>query len=138
MEPIADVQQALRLLRRYLAHAEATMPEALFERLEGTVDSPSQVDAIVGTAELLYANHGDLDDEGRTITAQLASFSAVNMWHGLSIDNRGGKIAQAMAREMGAEVLPGQPAPQPAEEDPAPKDHLVIAPPSAPPPAPVE
>ena len=121
MDALADITAARRALRTYLAHADGTLPADTFNRLEELIDSPSPVDAIVRSAELLYARRDELDDEGRTIVGQLASFAAVNAWHGMADENRGGLIAQAMTRDLGIKVAAGQPKPQPAEDDPAPK-----------------
>ncbi len=120
MDDVSSITSANRALRRYLVHAEDALPSSTFARLEKLADSPSAVDAVAGTAELLYARRDQLDDEGRTIVAQLASFAAINGWYQLSIGNRGGLIRQAMLRDMGEEPGAGQPPFQPPEDDPAP------------------
>ena len=132
MLALADIASARKALRRYLVHAEDQLPDDTFARLEELNDSPSPVDTIVRSAELLYARRDQLDDEGFTITAQLASFAAANGWHGMATDNRGGLIAQAMRRELGEEPGAGQPPFQPPEEDPNPATEYVVEPPAAP------
>ena len=128
MTPIEDITAAKRALRRYATEAEGKLPADTFEQLEKLVDSPSPVDAIARTAELLYARRDELDDNGRTLVAQLASFAAVNAWHDMALNNRGGLIAQAMNRDMGGKAIPGQPKPQKADDDPAPAPELVRKP----------
>jgi hypothetical protein len=98
MEPIEDITGARKVIRRYLAHAEGKLPDDTFEQLEKLSDSPSPVDQIVRTVDLLYARRDELD--GRTAVAQLASFAATNYWHGMGASNRGGLIAQAMMRDV--------------------------------------
>lgn len=125
MTPIVDITGARRAIRGYLAYADGKLPADTFTRLEDLADSPSPVDQIARSAELLYARRNELDDEGRTLVGQLASFAATNGWHGMADGNRGGLIAQAMRRDMGLKVEPGQPKPQPAADDPEPVAELV-------------
>lgn len=108
MDPIADIPGARRALRQYLVYADGKLPEATYTRFEELTDSPSPVDQIVRSTELLYAKREELDDEGRTLVAQLAGFAAVNAWHGMADGNRGGLIAQAMRRDMGVKREAGQ------------------------------
>lgn len=125
MTPITDITGARRAIRGYLAYADGKLPADTFIRLEDLADSPSPVDQIARSAELLYARRDELDDEGRTLVGQLASFAATNGWHGMADGNRGGLIAQAMRRDMGLMVEPGQPKPQPAADDPKPAAEFV-------------
>lgn len=118
METIADIPAARRALRVYLVHAEGQLSEDTFTRLEKLADSPSPVDQIARSAELLYARRAELNDAGRTVAAQLASFAAVNAWHGMADANRGGLIAQAMRRDLGIRREAGQPAYQKPDDDP--------------------
>jgi hypothetical protein len=118
--PIADITGARRAIRKYLDHADGQLPDDTYEKLADLADSPSPVDQIAQTAELLYARHGQLDDAGRTITGQLASFAAINGFHGMWVDNRGGRIAQAMEREMGFKATEAMPEPARASDDPQP------------------
>lgn len=132
IEPIADIAGAKRALRIFLVHAEGKLDAELFDQVEALVDSPSPVDAICKTAELLYARRDDLElpiaDEARELVAALAAFAAENGWHGMAINNRGGLIAQAMKRELAIKIPAGQAKPQKPDEDPAPLDHYVVAP----------
>lgn len=117
MQPIADITAARRAIRQYLAHAEGKLPDDTFEQFEKLADSPSPVDQIVRCADLLYARRDELDDEGRTVAAQLAAFAATNFWHAMGEGNRGGLIAQALMRDVEAgEVTQddADPAPNPA------------------------
>lgn len=122
--PIASITEANRAVRRYLVVGEDALPADTFDKLEKLADSPSPVDVIVGAAELLYARPAELDDAGKVLVAQLASFAAINGWHGLATDNRGGRIAQAMARELGVEPPAGTDWPV-ADTDPTPKREMV-------------
>lgn len=123
---LADIQDARRSLRTYLEHAAEALPAGTFSKLEALADSPSTVDAITKTAELLYARRDQLDDEGRTIVGQLASFAATYGWHGMAVGNRGGMIRQAMCRDLGLDPEPGQAAFQAVEDDPVPNAQYVV------------
>jgi hypothetical protein len=105
MTPITDIADARRALRRFLPHGEEALSPALFEQLEELVDSPSPVDAIVRSAELLYARRAELDDEARDLVGRLAAFAGVNGWHGMATANRGGLILQAMERDVEAAAV---------------------------------
>lgn len=109
MTPIADIAGAKRALRIYLATSAAQLQADTLQRLEELADSPSPVDTIARSAELLYARADELDSDGRTLVAQLASFAALNGWHGMADGNRGGLIAQVMLGTIG-DASP--PAPQ--------------------------
>jgi hypothetical protein len=104
---IPDVNRAMR---RYLVHAETQMgkksaerklAQDTFDRLEQLADSPSPVDSMVNTAELLYARRNELDTEGRGLAYGLFSYAYQMGFHGLRDDNRGMRIAQSMARDDG-------------------------------------
>lgn len=53
------------------------------------------------------------------------TFATLNGWHGLTEDNRGPRIAQAMQRDAGEEPPMGMTWPE-AETDPAPKAPAVV------------
>jgi hypothetical protein len=131
MPPIADHTEARRAIRRYMAHAEGKLPDDTFARLEELADSPSPVDQLVGACELLYARRDEIDQEGQELVEALAAFAALNGFHGMATDNRGGLIAQAMRRDSGAKVQPGVAKPQKAEHDPEPQAPYVKAKPPA-------
>lgn len=118
MPAYADITEARRAIRQYLAHADGKLDAATFARLEELTDSPSPVDQIVGACELLFARRDEIDAQGQELVEGLAAFSATNGWHGMATANRGGLIAQAMRRDRGAKVEPGIAKPQKAEDDP--------------------
>lgn len=97
----------------------ASLPEAVRDQVIAALGASSPVDRIVKTAEALYAARDDLNDEGKTLVAQLVSFAAMQGWHGLSVDNRGGRIVQAMRRDLG-EKAPGSTKWPAADTDPDP------------------
>ena len=134
MQPITDNTAARRVLRNYLVYAEGKLPDDTFTRLEALVDSPSGVDAVCKVAELLYARRDQLDEEGRTVVAQLAAFAATNFWHGMGEGNRGGLIAQAMMRDNGVKPASGTTQIK-AADDPEPQAIYAAEPEAAAPPA---
>lgn len=100
---------------------EATLQRHLLDALA----APSPVDRIVKAAEALYAARDTLNDDGKALCAQLMSHAALQGWHGLAEDNRGGRIVQAMCRDLGEPAPTGEwPAP---ETDPAPDSRYVPA-----------
>ena len=60
------------------------------------------------SAEALYAVKDGLDEEGLRVCAQLAQFSALNGWHGMDRGNRGGRISQAVQRDLGDKAPAGK------------------------------
>lgn len=97
----------------------AMLSEDTRERVIAALGAPSPVDRIVKTGEALYAVSGDLNDEGKTLVAQLISFATMNGWHGLPQDNRGGRIVMAMRRDIGEDAPDTMPWPT-ADTDPVP------------------
>lgn len=113
----ADITAARRAIRAYLRTADDHLAEDTLATFEDLADSPSPVDQIVRSADLLYARRDELNDEGRNLVGGLASFAATNFWHGMATDNRGGRIAQAMERDLGRKTPnPQDGDPQPARE----------------------
>lgn len=118
----------------------ASLPEELRNTLLEAISAPSPVDRIVKTGEALYAARDTLNDDGKTLCAQLISFASLQGWHGLGDDNRGGRIVAAIRRDLGEKAPSGKwPV---AETDPEPDSRFapaeampVIAPPSEAPPA---
>lgn len=96
----------------------SNLPEKVRDDVIAALGAPSPVDRIVKTGEALYAARADLDADGQTLCAQLISFAAMNGWHGLAEDNRGGRIVMAMRRDLGEDAPSGS-WPEP-ETDPAP------------------
>ncbi len=94
-------------LQNYLIAHGAALPEFTRNKVIEAAGSPSPVDRIVKVGEALYAAPG-LSDEGKTLVAQLISFAAMNGWHGLADDNRGGRIVMAMRRDLGDEAPGGE------------------------------
>lgn len=111
-------------LQNYLIAHGTNLPEFTRDKVVEAVGSPSPVDRIVKVAEALYAAQGQLNAAGLTICAQLAQFAAINAWHGMSIENRGGRMAQAMLRELGEAAPAGTDWPL-AENDPTPLPEYV-------------
>lgn len=97
----------------------ATLSEAVRDQVIAALGAPSPVDRIVKTGEALYAAKSDLDESGKTLVAQLISFATMNGWHGLAVDNRGGRIVMAIRRELGEDAPSGASWPDP-ESDPDP------------------
>lgn len=123
-DSITDAREAIMDFR---ADHLKDLPEALQAKFKSQAASPSPVDQIVGTMELLYANKADLTDEAKDLVGGLAAFATTNAWHGLAEDNRGNLIVQAMRRDLG-EKAPAGIKFQKAEDDSAPKEQYVIKP----------
>lgn len=101
----------------------ASLPEALRNTLLEAISAPSPVDRIVKTGEVLYAARDTLNDDGKALCAQLISFAALQGWHGLGDDNRGGRIVQALRRDLGEKAPSGKwPA---ADTDPEPDSRYI-------------
>lgn len=139
MEFPTEIGQLGQNLQTFIMAKGSTLPEFTRAKLIEAVCSPSPVDRIVKAAETLYAVKDQLDSDGRTICAQLAQFAAVNGWHGMDQENRGGRIAQAMQRELGEKAPVGKwptadtdPAPASEFVEPAPEGEPLIAEPPAP------
>lgn len=109
MDALPDITSANRAIRRYLASADGKIPADTFAKVEALFDSPSPVDAICRSAELLYARRDEIDDDGKVLAGQLASFAATNGWHGMSEGNRGGLMMQALGRKAAKD---GDPQPK--------------------------
>jgi hypothetical protein len=104
----------------------ATLAEDVRDRVIAALGAPSPVDRIVKTGEALYAARADLNEAGKMLVGQLISFAAMNGWHGLAEDNRGGKIVMAMRRDLGEAAPAGGSWPEP-EEDPEPLAEFALA-----------
>ena len=107
-----------------MAYINFCSPECAAEIIP-FANCPSPIEAIVMTAEYLYAHHEDLDPAGRDLCGSLAAFCAAHAFWGMGTEQRGARIALAMRRENGEEG--GFPA---ANLDPAP--HVAFAPASIP------
>lgn len=130
-----DIGGLLANLQNFMMMKGGSLPAFTRDKLVAVVGSPSPVDRIVKAAEALYAVADVLDNEGRTVCAQLAQFAAINAWHGMQDDNRGGRIAQAMQREIGDACPFGEwPA---KDDDPAALTEFVDQPASVAPAAPM-
>ncbi len=107
MDFMTDIGQLNQALQAFLINKGAILPEHARTKIIEAVGSPSPVDRIVKSAEALYAVKDVLDEEGQTICAQLAQFAALNGWHGMDQDNRGGLIAQSVQRDLGMKAPAG-------------------------------
>ena len=130
MEFPDNIEALGKAAQTYVMLHGSTLAEDVRDRVIAGLGAPSPVDRIVKTGEALYAVHANLDDEGKVLVAQLISFAAMNGWHGLAEDNRGGRIVMAMRRDLGEEAPGGASWPDP-ESDPSPLAEYV-------PPAPTE
>lgn len=127
MLTLDSIAAARTAITTFLINHGASLAETDRAKVMEFAASPSPVDQIVNTAEFLYARHADLNNEGRELVGGLASFCAINGWHGMADDNRGGQIAQAMARENG-EKAPGNSKWPTADKDPEAKPQFVPPP----------
>ena len=103
-----EIGQLNQNLQAFLIKKGAGLPEFYRTIIIEAVASPSPVDRIVKSAEALYAVKDKLDEEGLRVCAQLAQFAALNGWHGMDQDNRGGRIAQAVQRILGDKAPTGE------------------------------
>jgi hypothetical protein len=127
MEMIRDNVHANELATRFFY--TGVMTDEQRDALRPFIHAPSIYSVVVDTCEYLYAHRDAIGDDARLLCAQLASFAAQNGWGELGHDNRGGLIHQAMARDLGRKLLPGQPKPQAAADDPLPSARFRSAPP---------
>lgn len=132
---IDSIQTALSGISTFLITEGATLNAELRDALVASSGRPSPVDRIVEVSESLYTHADYLSDDGKLLCAGLMTFATMNGWHGLTEDNRGPRIAQAMQRDAGEAAPMGMSWPDP-ETDPAPKAPAVV--PEAPAPVPTE
>ena len=111
------------------------LPADVIEQVGKLCASPSPVDQIVRTGELLYARKVDLNDAGRSLAGGLIAFATVNAWHGLLEGDRGNGMVQALRRDLNETPPSGHSWPL-AANDPAPLTEFVAAPTPAPAPPP--
>jgi hypothetical protein len=107
MEFMNEIGQLNQSLQAFLIEKGSALPEFCRTKIVEAVGSPSPVERIVKSCEALYAVKDVLDADGQMICAQLAQFAALNGWHGMDQDNRGGRIAQAMQRDLGEKAPTG-------------------------------
>lgn len=131
--PLTSIQAALSAISTFLIAEGGTLNTDLRDALVTSSGRPSPVDRIVEVGESLYTHAEYLSADGKLLCAGLVTFATINGWHGLSDDNRGPRIAQAMQRDAGETPPLGMSWPD-AETDPAPKAPAVV--PDAPTPAP--
>ena len=129
---IDSIQAALSSISTFLIMEGTTLSPELRDALVTSSGRPSPVDRIVEVSESLYTHADYLSNDGKLLCGGLMTFATLNGWHGLSDDNRGPRIAQAMQRDAGETPPLGMSWPE-AETDPAPKAPAVV--PDAPPPA---
>lgn len=134
---IDSIQSALSAISTFLITEGAALSPDLRDALVTSSGRPSPVDRIVEVGESLYTHADYLSNSGKLLCGGLMTFASMNGWHGLTEDNRGPRIAQAMQRDA------GDPAPMGmtwtnADSDPAPKAPAVLPEAPAAPPAPAE
>lgn len=132
---IDSIQAALSGISTFLITEGATLNTDLRDALVTSSGRPSPVDRIVEVSESLYTHAEYLSNDGKLLCAGLMTFATLNGWHGLTEDNRGPRIAQAMQRDAGEEPPMGMTWPD-AETDPAPKAPAVVPEAPATPPSP--
>lgn len=130
---IDSIQSALSGISTFLITEGAALTPELRDALVTSSGRPSPVDRIVEVAESLYTHADYVSNDGKLLCAGLMTFATINGWHGLTQDNRGPRIAQAMQRDAGEQPPMGMDWPE-AETDPAPKAPAVV--PEAPEPMP--
>ena len=108
MEFPDNIEALGKASQTFLIMHGGSLPEHLRDQLLSALGAPSPVDRIVKAGEALYANAAGLNDEGKVLCAQLISFAALNGWHGLADENRGGRIVMAMRRELGEKAPSGK------------------------------
>lgn len=126
MNSLDSLLAAKAAIADYAMMAAGTLPETTRGQLRDILSrfaSPVTL-TIMDTLEALYAAKSDLDDAGRTLVAQLATFAVGMGWNGINDDARGERIVAAMRRDLGekAPSKAGWPAP---DADPAPDARFV-------------
>ena len=134
---IDSIQSALSAISTFLITEGATLNADLRDALVTSSGRPSPVDRIVEVSESLYTHAEYLSNDGKLLCGGLMTFATMNGWHGLTEDNRGPRIAQAMQRDAGEEPPMGMVWPD-ADTDPAPKAPAVVPEAPTPTPAPAE
>jgi hypothetical protein len=102
-----DIQTLGAAVQSYLMKNGSGLSKKLGADLIAALGAPSPVDRIVQAGECLYAARDELSGEGKELCAQLISFATMNGWHGLSEENRGGRIVMAMRRDLGEKAPSG-------------------------------
>lgn len=123
--PPTSIQAALSAISTFLITEGAALNTDLRDSLVASSGRPSPVDRIVEVGESLYTHADYLSAEGKLLCAGLMTFATLNGWHGLTEDNRGPRIAQAMQRDAGEAAPMGMAWPA-AETDPEPKAAAVV------------
>ena len=121
IEPASNLVDLMEKLTTFVMLHGSELPEHTRAAIVASASHPSPVDRIVDTAEALYASKSELSAEGRTITAQLAQFAAMNGWHGMG--TRGLAIPNPMNRTGGSAAPAGDTWP-PAADDPEPLERF--------------
>lgn len=102
---LADLGVAVQ---NFMMMRGGNLPENLRSAMLTALGAPSPVERVVKTGELLYGSRDIINDEAKALCAQLISFAAMQGWNGLNDDNRGGRIVQAMRRELGEKAPNGR------------------------------
>ena len=119
MQAFDNIGDARLAIMDFAANHQNELPDDIKAEFRALSSSPSPVDQIVKTGELLYARRNDCCPEASELAAGLIAFATVNGWHGLTDENRGSNIVQALRRDLNQQPIPGFSWPEP-ENDPAP------------------
>ena len=132
---------ASRLMQEFVAAELANLPDFTKEKVIEAMSELSMADQLVKFGEAIYANAANVNAAARNAGAAIigfaSGFTGYGPYHGLQVDNRGGRIVAALRRRNGhtSPNPDGWPA---AATDPAPLSNLVEEPPVLPPAPPSE
>jgi len=110
------VSDAARAIQDFLFDRDAALPDAVREKLRDLVGpTASPVDAVVKGAEILYGRINDIEGQALKLGAGLALIAEQYNFHGMALEHRGSRIAQAFMRE--ASITPPEGVTYPDKED---------------------
>lgn len=124
MDIITEIPALQAAVGAHYATRLALFPPEAQAHLTAAFGHASPVQRMAEYAEALYAARAHLDDPDRILTGQIAHLCGLQGYSlfgfGDGPDGRGGRMFQAMRRDLDEDG-----ADQPPEDDPAPLAHLV-------------
>lgn len=99
MKTFTGIVEAACEIQEFLYDRSEALPADIREKLkEWTRPGSSPVDAVVNSAELLYARRDELDKETKELAAGLALIASQFNFHRMAENNRGSKLALTLMR----------------------------------------
>jgi len=117
MEPFKNFEDANAAAMQYsqkMAEDES-IPQAVIDLLHAATIKLSPVDRVCQSAEVIYCNRHQFDDEGKTLGVRLTAFAISNSFQRIGTEERGMGVINALRRDMGHERVLGE-WPDPSED----------------------